>query len=73
MLPIHDIDDLSPDKQRDLACRRHYLSEAAKGDAESRLMCRTFLKLSGWYNRDLGGDVIGSHLSKVVRERERPR
>jgi len=66
---IHDTDDLSPDKQRDLACRKHYLSKAAQGDAEGRLMCRTFLHLTGWYSKT-HGDVIGE-LSKVARERER--
>ena len=56
-------------RERDLQARAYYLERAANGDAEARLLCRTFLNLSGWYNRDLGGDVIGE-LSKVAKERE---
>lgn len=58
-------------RDRELQARRYYLEQAAKGNAEARLMCRTYLHLTGWYNRDLGGDVIGCHLSQVAKERER--
>lgn len=66
---VHDTDDLSPFKQRDLACRKQAQEDTAKGDPEARLLLRSFYHIVGWYNRDLGGDVIGE-LSKVAKERE---
>ena len=64
---LDDMDDLSPARQRDRACFRHYLQDAVKGDPEARLMLRSFYHLTGWYSKP-HGDVIGT-LSEVVRER----
>ena len=45
------VEDLSQDKQRDLARRQHYQDRTVKGDPEARLMLRSFYHLTGWYNR----------------------
>jgi len=66
---LHYTDPQSRFHQRELACRKHYQDDAAKGDPAARLMLRSFYHLTGWYNREKGRDVIGE-LSKVARERE---
>lgn len=54
---------------RELAKRTALLAAAVNGDEMAKLMVRKVLRLSGWYSREHGGDVIGS-LSEVARERE---
>lgn len=55
-------------QERAMKVRRHYLARAVKGDAEGRLFCRTYFRLTGWYSKE-HGDVLGD-LSKVAKERE---
>ena len=64
--------DTSEERQREMKARAFYFAKAAAGDAEAKLMLKSHprWRLSGWYNRDHGGDVIGT-LSKVVKERKR--
>ena len=65
---LDDMDDRSPARQRDRDRLRHDLNEAARGDPEAKRMLKQ-RHLTGWYSK-IHGDVIGDHLSGVVRERE---
>ncbi len=52
-----------------LASRAAILRDAAKGDEMARFVAQKVLGLSGWYNRDSGGNLIGD-LESVVGELE---
>ena len=68
-----DLDHLTPeDVAREHQARKYYMDLAAKGDTGAKLTLKAHprWRLSGWYNREKGGDVIG-RLSEVARERER--
>jgi len=65
-------DALTPDEDiRELKARAYYLDRAAAGDHDAKLMLKVHprWRLTGWFNRDKGGDILGE-LSQVVRERE---
>lgn len=59
------------EKTRELKARAFYLEKAAAGDPEAKLMLKVHpvWRLTGWFNRDKGGDILGA-LSTVVKERE---